>query len=249
MSTTRSTDRAATGRSGSASGGAPGRRGRGVKVFGVLLALAAIGGWLYLLYGSGVFAARTVEVTGVHRLDAAQVRKAAAVPMGTPLARIDVDAVEARVARLAQVEEVSVGRSWPTTLRIEIRERVPVVAVERNGSWWLIDHAAVVVATQAKRPSLPVLGVATPRPGDSATTSALAVVERLPDSLRDDVRRVSATSEDSVRLHLPRSVVVVWGNPSQSTEKARVLAALRKAEPKGRVYDVSTPATATVRRR
>lgn len=249
MSTTRSAGRAGTGRPDSSSGGAPRRRGRGVRVVGVLLALAAIGGWLYLLYGSGVFAVRAVEVTGVHRLDAAQVRAVAAVPMGTPLARVDVDAVEERVARIAQVEDVSVSRAWPTTLRVEIRERVPVAAVQRNGSYWLIDHAAVVVATQAKRPALPVLEVATPRPGDPATTSALTVVERLPDSLRADVRRVSATSEDSVRLHLPRSVVVVWGNPSQSTEKARVLAALRKAEPKGRVYDVSTPATATVRRR
>lgn len=248
MSATRSAGKAATGRPGSASGGVP-RRGRGVRVFGVLLALAAIGGWLYLMYGSGVFAARTVEVTGVHRLGAAEVQRAAAVPMGTPLARVDVDAVEARVARLAQVDEVSVERGWPTTVRIEIRERVPVVAVERNGSWWLIDHTAAVVATQSKRPKLPVLDVATPRPDDPATRSALAVVERLPDSLRADVHRVSATSEDSVRLHLRRSVVVVWGNPSQSDEKARVLAALRKAEPKGKVYDVSTPATATVRRR
>lgn len=246
MSTTRSGGRApATGRPARA--GAGRRPGRGVKVLGVVLALALVGGWLYLMYGSPVFAAKRVEVTGTDRLTEAQVMQAAAVPMGTPLARVDVDAVESRVLGLAQVQTAQVSRGWPNTVRVDVHERVPVATVQRNGAWWLLDDEAVVVATEAKRPRLPMLTVANPEPKDASTRSALAVVETLPKSLSRDVLSVSADSPDEVKLHLRRSVVVVWGNAEDAARKARVLKALRQTRPKASEYDVSTPETATVR--
>lgn len=223
------------------------RRGRS-WILGLVLVVLLAGGWTYVIYGSTVFAADHVTVTGTHRLSAAQVRAAAAVPTGTPLARVDLDAVQSRVAGLAQVAAVTASREWPDTVHIAVREREPVAAVHRNGSWWLVDHTAVVVARSSKRPDLPVLDVANPEPGDAAARSALAVVVALPRALLHQVRRVSAASPDSVRLRLTKRVVVVWGNADRSDRKAKVFTALRKAQPHGRVYDVSSPDVATVRR-
>lgn len=225
--------------------GRPRRRGR-MWVLGLVLVVLLAGGWAYVIYGSTVFAADHVVVTGTHRLTAAQVRAAAAVPTGTPLARVDLGAVRARVGALAQVAAVAAYREWPDTVHVTVRERVPVAAVHRNGAWWLVDVTAVVVAQQAKRPALPVLTVANPEPRDAAARSALAVVGSLPDSLRRQVRSVSAASPDSVHLHLGNRLVV-WGNAQRSDRKAKVYAALRRAQPHGRVYDVSSPDVATVR--
>lgn len=224
-------------------------RRRGVRVLGVLLVLAFVGGWLYLIYGSPVFAARDVEVTGNAKLSDREITAAAAVPLGTPLARVDLAALEAKVLRLPRVQTVAVERSWPNTVRVRVTERVPVATVSRNGTWWVVDDEAVVVETARKRPKLPVLDVASPSPKDAATRSALTVLERLPEKLADRTRKVSAETPDSVQLHLPKSVTVVWGNASQSAHKARVLSALRQAQPKGRTYDVSTPDTPTVTKR
>lgn len=219
---------------------------RGFRVLGLLIVLVLLGGWLYLVYGSPVLATDDVVVSGDRRLTKAQVETAAAVPMGMPLARVDLDAVESRVLRLPQVKSVLVERQWPGTVRIEVRERVPVATVSRNGSWWLVDDEAVVVATPVKRPRLPALDVANPSPADAATRSALAVVEALPKGLTRKVRTVTADTPDSVKLRMRGSVVAVWGNAGQTPKKARVFAALRTAEPEGTVYDVSTPDTATV---
>lgn len=223
------------------------RRGR-MWVLGLVLAVLVAGGWAYVIYDSEVFATDHVVVTGTHRLTAAQVRAAAAVPAGTPLARVDLGAVRARVGGLAQVAAVAAYRQWPDTVHITVRERVPVAAVHRNGTWWLVDRIAVVVAQQAKRPALPALDVANPEPRDATARSALAVVTSLPEPLRRQVRVVSAASPDSVQLHLPKRLVIVWGNAAHSDRKASVYAALRRAQPDGRVYDVSSPDVATVRR-
>ncbi|MBO0827096.1 MAG: FtsQ-type POTRA domain-containing protein [Streptosporangiales bacterium] len=226
----------------------PRRRGGRMWLLGLVLVVLLAGGWTYVIYGSTVFAADRVAVTGTHRLTAAQVRAAAAVPVGTPLARVDLRAVQARVASLVQVAAVKAYRDWPDTVHISVRERVPVAAVQRNGAWWLVDRTAVVVARSTARPQLPALSVANPEPDDAATRSALAVVVALPRPLARQVHTVSAATPDSVSLQLAKHVVVVWGNADRSDRKARVFTTLRKAQPHGRVYDVSSPDVATVRR-
>lgn len=244
MSTTR--DRASARDTGPDTGRAR-RRGR-FWLLGLVLVVLLAGGWAYVIYGSSVFATDRVVVTGTHRLTPAQVRAVAAVPTGTPLARVDLHAVQVRVAGIAQVATVTAYRDWPDTVHIAVREREPIAAVHRNGSWWLVDQTAVVVAQTAKRPRLPVLDVADPEPQDAAARSALAVVAALPTSLERQVHSVSAASPDSVKLRLAGSVTVVWGNADRSDRKAKVFATLHKAQPHGRVYDVSSPDVATVRR-
>lgn len=242
------------------------RARRPLRVVSLLAVCALVGGWLWVVYGSGVFAATAVEVSGTHRLTNAQVVAAAHVPMGTPLARIDVDAVGARVGRLPLVAGVTVHRAWPHTVRVEVRERVPVAVVNRQDRWWLVDRTAVVVATERERPAeLPKLAVDRPEPDDPTTRTALDVIGTLDGSLGDDVVKVSASSPDGVRLrvvvgsgdagkHARRNgrhgtkFTVVWGNAERTAKKARVLAALRKAKPHASVYDVSTPGVATVRK-
>src|SRR3712207_8451305 len=50
------------------------------------------------------------------------------------LLRVDVDAAEARVARLPQVASVEVTRGWPDRVVITVRERVPVARSEEHTS-------------------------------------------------------------------------------------------------------------------
>lgn len=240
-------------RSSTAAGGGTARRGstrrRGFTVVGLLLALALIGGWVYVFYWSSLFAAADVDVVGADRVPAKQVEAAAAVPIGTPLARVDLDRIEAQVLRLPRVHTVVVERAWPDTVRVTITEREPLAVVSRNATWWVIDVEAVVLDTKLKRPKLPVLDVASPTPQDAATRSALLVVDRLPAKLGRQVRTVSADTPDSVELRLRSGATVVWGNAEQSKRKARVYRTLRKVQPGGKLYDVSTPDTPTVTKR
>ena len=200
----------------------------------------------WLLLASPWLVVDRVVVQGQQRLSAEQVLAAAGVAPGTPLARVDTDAVAARVRVLGPVERVTVSRSWPGTLRVTVVERVPLVAVPQGRQFVLLDREGVVVARQSRPPAGVVrLVVAHPSPDDRATSSALTVLQGLPTGLRSLVASVRARTAEEVTLVLKDRRVVVWGGPSDSEAKAAVLVPLLKM--KGHVFDVTSPDVVTRR--
>jgi cell division protein FtsQ len=207
----------------------------------VVLAGAAV----YLVGFTGVLGVRQVTVTGVRALSAPQVRTAAAVPAGRPLARVDTGAVADRVRALPGVERVAVTRSWPGTVRITVTERHGVALVRRDGAYWLVDPDGVVFQRLTARPKLPLLSVADVRPGSEPATAALAALRALPPALLGGVGSVQAPTPEQVTLKLTDGRTVFWGGAADSAAKATVLAALLHRP--GSYLDVSTPSVVTVR--
>jgi cell division protein FtsQ len=196
---------------------------------------------------TGMLGVRTVEVAGVGRvLSADEVRAAAAVPAGQPLARLDTGAVADRVRSLAGVARVAVSRSWPGTVRIVVIERRGVAVVRRDGTGWLIDGSGVVFQRHPPgRRTLPLLDVPAVSPEDPATRAALAALTALTAQVAKQVTVVRAPTPESVTLALTRNRTVLWGGAEQPAAKAAVLAALLRRP--GTRYDVSTPSVVTVR--
>lgn len=214
-----------------------------------LLVLAGIGSALavvaWVLLGSGLFAVRTVTVSGTHRLSAAQVKAVIGPLRGDALLRVDTTAVRERVAALPGVLSVTVSRDWPGTLQVVVHERTAVAAVHRSDGWWLVDSYGVEYGPpQPAAGGLRVLSL----PDDGAAPaarSAAAVLQALPAALLRDVLRVDAPSPSGVRLHLRGGAVVVWGSADRAVEKARILTTLLGRH--ARVYDVSSPSVVTTR--
>lgn len=209
------------------------------SVAGVVV-LAGVLSWLLLF--SSVLAVRTVEVSGSEGDTAAAVREIAAIPEGLPLARLDTDAVGERLLALPQVESVTVARSWPSTIRITVVERVPVALLGVEGVQWLIDRNGVLFAQVTEPPAgVPVLEAA----DDGATRAALDVIGALPADVRSRLARVSAESPESVILHLTGGRTVIWGSAEDSERKALVLAGVF-GQP-GQTIDVSSPSAVVIR--
>jgi cell division protein FtsQ len=93
------------------------RRRRWLFVALAAVVVAVLAGLAWLLLFSTVFGVRTVEVSGAKIANADDVRRLADVPAGTPLARVDLDAVATRVAGLPAVDTVTVTRNWPNAPR------------------------------------------------------------------------------------------------------------------------------------
>jgi cell division protein FtsQ len=206
--------------------------------------LAGAIGWVVGF--TSVLGVRTVTVTGLRTLPAAQVRAAAAVRPGEPLARVDTAAVGDRVRAIPGVARVAVTRSWPSTLRIAVTERSGVAVAMVAGAPWLVDGAGVRFQRLAAAPAgLPRLSVLAAGPDDPATTAALAALAALAPPVRGQLLVLAARTPDSVTLTLRGGRTVLWGGAAESAAKAQVLTALL-ARP-GSVYDVSTPSVVTVR--
>jgi cell division protein FtsQ len=224
----------------------PKRSSRRGLLLGIAAALVAVvAAAVYVVGFTGVLGVRHVTVTGVHALSAGQVRAAAGVPTGRPLARVDTGAVAAHVRALPGVQRVAVARSWPGTLRITITERHGVAVVTRAGAYWLVDPDGVVFQRIAARPKLPLLDLAAVGRDDPAAAAALAAVAALPPRQLAAVASVRAPTPEQVTLTLTDKRTVFWGGGTDSAAKASVLGALLSRP--GSYYDVSTPSVVTVR--
>jgi cell division protein FtsQ len=212
--------------------------------FLVILAVAIVAGAGWALLGSSLLVVRHVQVTGNHQVSAAEVRAAAAIAPGTPLARFNAAAATQRIERMTWVLSARVSRSWPDTVVISIRERTPALAVASGGQFEVVDIFGVVVATSASRPAgLPLLeSPPVTLRGNPIVRAAVLVMGDLPASTRRRVRSVTAAGADAVTLHLRGGILVSWGGAGQPAAKARELRSLMRTH--ARYYDVSSPSVA-----
>jgi cell division protein FtsQ len=227
------------------------RRSARWKAVGVaLLVLALLGAVAWVLLGSRLLVVRNVEVIGTKLAPRDRIVATAGIRLGLPMARVGTGSVRDRLERMREVESARVERHWPATVRIVIRERVPMVTVERGGRFHQLDRHGVAVADGPSRPAgLPTLSAAAPGPTDAATLAALRVLHGLPERLRAQVAGVEAPSPESVTLRLDGGRTVVWGPAERSEEKVRLVDALRRtaAGRAARTIDVSAPEVVTTR--
>jgi cell division protein FtsQ len=212
----------------------------------VLVVLSLAGGLGWVVYGSTLFAARTVTIEGARTVPAAEVERVAAVPPDVPLAQLDTGAIAERVRRIAVVADARVVRSWPSTVTVVVTERAAVAVHAQGARWLLLDAGGVGFRTvPARPPDLPLLQVARPGPDDPATAAAIAVALALTDDLRSRLVKVTAPTPAQVTLELTGGRTVFWGDPDNSPRKATAATAVLNRP--GKRIDVSGPDVVTVR--
>jgi cell division protein FtsQ len=227
------------------------RRRRWIRIALGFLAIVAAGALVWLIWFSSVLAVRDVEVAGRTTLKEAQILRAAQVPTGRPLARVDVGAIEGRVSALNRVETVEVSRSWPRTLSIRVVEREAVMwasiggqvrGVDRNGIAYRSYESAPKKLLEAK---IDVYDSDDRLETSRAVAAVVVLVTDQDPALRQQIEAVSAASKDSIELELTKGRTVMWGSSDDGERKLVVLDSLLKIE--AARYDVSAPDQPTTR--
>lgn len=212
----------------------------------VALVVGAIAGSVWLVFFSKVLAVSDVTIEGVDVLHGGEVRTAAAVPIGDPLATVDLEAVIARVEGLAPVKDVDVSRAWPDKVRIVVVERVAVAVVERDGVFRGLDEDGVLFRSYDDKPKgLPVVKMSA-RTRAEALAEGAEVVGALPVALVSRIDFVEVETVDAISLQMRSGRTIFWGSADDSAAKAKVLEVLLKQ--KAKTYDVSVPAQPTIKK-
>ena len=150
-----------------------------------LAVVAALAGLVWVFFFSTVLAAESVEVRGTEVVSPRQSQEPGRVPLGEPLARIDTDAIQARIEDLAAVKSVDVSRCWPDKVCIEVTERQAVAVVDKEGALWGLDDTGILFRRYAQRP----VGMPLVRMKATASTDALAEAAKVVGSLPTLVAR------------------------------------------------------------
>lgn len=230
------------------------RRRLHVALAVLVVVLVAVGAWFGL--HSRLFAVRVVTVVGEVHTPAGQIVAAAGLSGHPPL--IDVGGASAAgVDRLPWITDATVSREWPDGVRITVRERVAVAAMEEvpaSAGWALVDRTGRVLAVTSRPLSgLPrVAGsAARVKPGSTAkgVRTALRVVASLPASFAAQVSSVAQDKEGDVTLHLTSALTVYLGSTAHLRTKYEDVAAILKGASlaSGSTIDVEAPATPVVK--
>jgi cell division protein FtsQ len=219
-------------------------RGLKVLMWSALVSVVVVGLGL-LLYFTPIMSARNVVVVGLGAVTQDEVIAAAAVAPGTPLLQVDTDAVAERVAAIRRVASARVQRQYPSTLRVTVVERAPVVVKDYPDGPHLFDKDGVDFATAPPPAGVPYLDADNPGPSDAPTKAALQVMTALRPEVAGQVGRIAAPSVAAITLTLIDGRTVVWGTTDRTDEKALKLGALL-TQP-GQTYDVSSPDLPTVK--
>ena len=237
-----------------------------VRIFiGIGIIVALIGGWA-ALYNSPAFTIQNVEVEGVEHLTADEMSQLANVPTDTTLLRVDTETIRNRLKQTAWVEDATVTRKFPDTIKITVTEREIEAIVEipnRSGSatkkWaiakdhiWLMpipepgSEAAKTTSEKIYEDAEAALHITDVPYGtvaeigqpcqDSNVNNALDIISGMTTDLANHVETVSAAGPAETTLLLDSGVEIAFGKAENIRDKERVILQILEENPDSVAY-------------
>jgi cell division protein FtsQ len=201
---------------------------RSIIAAGVVCALPGV--WA-LAVRSPLVRARVIDVAGAAHVTRSQALRLAGISRSTNVASLDTAAAASRLESDPWIARAIVRKDLPWTIRIELVERTPVLAVGA-GPWAGIvaGDGTVLEGVSRGAGAFPVLRTA---PRDATPATAELTIERAASALapispraRDAIRAVSIARDGSLKFGLRGGGTILYGDDANADAKARTLVAL-----------------------
>lgn len=215
----------------------------GLIVAGVLVALLLIAG---VLYAAPVLTISAFNVTGTQRLTPKQVVEASGLHEGDNLLRISARDAAAGVAALPWADSVTVSRTLPHTVDIEVREREAVAFVDAPDGPHLIDARGREFVVETPPPgAVRIVGLSRDDEGAAARgrDMAVAIVAAIPADVRPTIAEIGVADGFNAILKMHDGRTVEWGANEDNANKALVLQTVLTME--GQRWNISNPELVT----
>lgn len=220
---------------------------RGLRRFRLwaLPALALVITLAALAWFSPLLSVREIRIDGAGEIPEEQIRELLQVPETGSILRIDTAAMAARVATIPKVRSARVQRVLPSTVRVRIEPRTPVLYFDSPEGAHLLDADGIEYAIEPAPIGVPQLVTARPGGADELTRAAVAVARVLPPALEVQVETIRAAGASEISLTLRDGRTVLWGSSEDGERKSAVILPLLTRP--GTVFDVSSPSLVTVK--
>lgn len=200
---------------------------RSIIAAGVVCALPGV--WA-LVVRSPLVRARVIDVAGAAHFTRSQALRLAGISSSTNVASLDIERVASRLEADPWIAHAVVDTRLPWTIRIELVERTPVLAVKGGPTDGLVAGDGTVLEDAPRRAeSFPVLRA----PRDVEPVALRTVVDRAASALapitpraREAIRAVSLARDGSLQFGLEGGGRILYGDDADASAKARTLVAL-----------------------
>ena len=174
-----------------------------------------------------------VNVEGNHFLTEEEIVKAAALPAGENMFKLDLEKAGQNIKTLTWVDRVFIERRLPRSVLVSVKERQPVALLD-NGLLFGLDAQGRVLpaSNELMRQDLPLVsGVSFPAEGIGTTLSAQAVrpaldflsfLKKQDAALAQDVSEINLSEADSLKVTFIDGVQVLFTPPVTETELKRM---------------------------
>lgn len=210
-------------------------------IFSLILVLAISSTLIYIGWYSNLLIVKNVEVRGNQVVATEIITETAQISLNTQLLRVPINNVVERLQTISQIGRAEVRRGWPSTLVIDVTERVPVALTDIPEGRFLVDEAGFPYLLASTEVNLPLIS----GPDDPSRLLSISVWQSFPDWLKAEIVSTNADDASSVSMMMTSGRKVIWGDVNQSSEKSAVLKVLRRMA--GSTYDVSTPQVPVIR--
>jgi cell division protein FtsQ len=201
---------------------------RSIIAAGVVCALTGVSA---LVVRSPLVRARVIDVSGAAHFTRSQTLRLAGISSSTNVASLDTETVASRLEADPWIAHAVVDTRLPWTIRIELVERTPVLAVKGGLTGGLVAGDGTVLENATRGAgSFPVLRAA---PRDVEPVAFRTVVDRAASALapitpwaREAIRAVSLARDGSLRFGLEGGGTILYGDDADASARARTLVAL-----------------------
>lgn len=203
---------------------------------------------------SPLFEVRRVEVRGNGRVGPGQIRKLVQPAQGRNLWLVPLEDLARAVSSHPWVARADIRRELPSTLVVEIEERIPIGWVADPGGGAAVAADGIVVQRRPEAAGLVSLGAVDEiqRPGTPtvAPAASLRVAASLPARIRREVAAVSRRGEGII-LRMRSGARILYGRAEALGAKRATLAAvlswIDENEVPAGIVDLRAPATPAIR--
>lgn len=204
---------------------------RVIRLLTASITIAAVVYGSVMAYGSSPLKLKKVEIAGNSNVVANEVARSSGLVRGQHLLEISTARVAQRVESIPWIDSARIERVLPSTVRITVNERKPVVVVEVEGRSFLCDKEGVLIAEESRDLIRFLdLPIEAPMPGFHIKARqldhAFAVVKSLDPSLKEKVRAVRAASVDRITLELKEGTLVLYGASEDTEDKNHAISQL-----------------------
>jgi len=189
------------------------------------------------LFRSSLFSVKNVDIAGNKYISPVKIVETCGVNENSNLLKVPTGRLREAIQKDPWVKSVTVKRVLPSTLRIEIEERVPIALISHAGKFFLVDEDLTIIAERQYAdginvPSITDLPVGKIKIGhkliNRSLVNAVDCLKAMEPEFRKSVNLLSASSVDKLSLYNKDNVEILFGNAQNARDKNKVLQTILK---------------------